>query len=136
MISRRQPVFVWFAIFAMLVGALAPTLSRAMAPATGGDHRIEVCSAGGSRWIALSAGEAAQYPDHALERGDADSNRIDLDHCPYCSLQGCGAGLAAVDARVFLLAGGPGFAADLAFAAPRCSPDWPAARPRAPPSAG
>lgn len=136
MSSRRQHLFSWFAVFAVLVGALAPTLSVAMAAASGGERRIEVCSAGGSRWIALGAGEAAQYPAHAFERGDAGSSEIDLDHCPYCSLQGGGAGPAAVDARVFLLAGGPGFAPDLASTAPRGSPDWPTARPRAPPPAG
>jgi|BarGraIncu00222A_1022003.scaffolds.fasta_scaffold43111_2 hypothetical protein len=76
--------FAWLASFAMLMGAVAPTLSHALArqaPAW-----IQVCSAQGSSWIRTDAsapveGSRQPAPGHAFE------------HCPYCSLHAAGLGM-------------------------------------------
>jgi hypothetical protein len=75
---------VWLASFAMLMAAVAPTLSHALArqaPAW-----IQVCSAQGSNWIRTNAsapveGSRKLAPGHAFE------------HCPYCSLHAAGLGM-------------------------------------------
>lgn len=73
MLNRSTRRFAaWLAVFAMLLAALAPTVSHALSPATGGT--IEVCSVDGPRSIP-DPDAPAPAPHNALE------------HCPFCATQ-------------------------------------------------
>jgi hypothetical protein len=66
----------WAAFVAVLMAALAPALSHALA-SRGDAGWVEVCTAEGSRWVQGSGGPgepAAPAGAHAL------------DHCGYCTL--------------------------------------------------
>lgn len=112
----------WIAALAILLASLAPTLSHALASATGANW-IEVCTTQGSKWV--------QAGDDGAERAPASTHL--LEHCPYCSLHAPTLGLPPVMERVHLpLPVGP--AVPPAFlSAPRTLHAWVSAQPRAPP---
>jgi len=80
----RQRLFAWVAIFAMMLSALAPAISRAMGPDENGRYFVQVCSAAGIEWVAVSAAEAEFYAD-VETRDDGTSGKgggLSLDQCP------------------------------------------------------
>lgn len=107
---------------AILLASLAPSLSLALASATGATW-FEVCTTQGSRWI--------QAGEDGSERAPASAHV--LDHCPYCSLHAPTLGLPPASSLTHLprrLA----HEVPLAFlAAPRTLHAWVSAQPRAPP---
>jgi hypothetical protein len=112
----------WIAALAVLLAALAPALSHALASGTGA-HWIEICTTQGSRWI--------QAGEDGTERTPASAHL--LEHCPYCTLHAPALGLPPVPVLVHL----PlqlDHAVPLAFlSAPRTLHAWVSAQPRAPP---
>lgn len=77
--NGRPPWVLWLALWLALFGALAPTVSHALAWAHGDQAPlIEVCTSAGPRWMALS---------NASEPVPSDSTTtVVLDHCPFCLL--------------------------------------------------
>ena len=74
----RTRAAVWLACWCVLVSALAPTVSRALAAAgLIGEDTIEVCTSAGLRRI--TAPLTGQAP--------AEHTSLSLDHCPYCVFQ-------------------------------------------------
>ncbi|MGE0348218.1 DUF2946 domain-containing protein [Hydrogenophaga sp.] len=118
----------WLALFAMLLGALAPTVAQAVVVSQGGQGWVQVCSASGMVWVQADALEAQVDADG--QKPMADASR----HCPWCSLQGA-AGLppalpsqpVALESRTERPQARAG--------APTPSTHWPAAPSRAPPLA-
>ena len=124
----RQRCCAWIAIFAALLGALAPTVSRATARDDGGGLLVAVCTAAGTHWIALDRGAA----DDAAESGGG-KRALSLDRCPYCFVQAGAAALPAPSAALPLIAPGwtpPPLVPDVA---PRPRESWPPSHSRAPP---
>ncbi len=113
----------WMAILAILVGALAPTLSHALRGDTP-DGWVEVCSRLGSKWVSVDAtDETAPAPQTAPA--------ADFEHCSFCSLSS-GAVLLPSPQAMALLA--LQFEVPLRYlAAPRTPFAWQAAQARAPP---
>lgn len=114
----------WLAMFAMLLGALAPAVAQAVVASQGGPGWVQVCSASGMMWV-----EADALEDPAAGKPMADASR----HCSWCSLQGA-AGLPPAPS--------PAAALDLPAEPPKAhfrsaSPaaPWPSAQSRAPPRA-
>jgi len=113
------------ALFAMLMAALAPTISHAMRSG-GSDVWFEVCTAVGAKWVTAAK---ANLDD------TAPGTPAMLDDCPYCILHGHSAALP--NAPVAVLA-----ASALQFAVPQLFLHathtlhaWVTAQPRAPPLA-
>ncbi|MFG5410736.1 DUF2946 domain-containing protein [Piscinibacter sakaiensis] len=112
----------WFAALAILLASFAPSLSHALASASGANW-IEICTTQGSKRIA--AGEAGS------ERAPAAAHV--LDHCPYCSVHAPTLGLPPANASAPQPAR-LAYEFPLAFlAAPRTPHAWVSAQPRAPP---
>ena len=113
------------ALFAMLMAALAPTISHAL-QAGGSDVWIEVCTVLGAKRVAL---DPAQSGDQTPASMDA------MDHCPYCMLQANALGMppaTTLVSNVGLLS----YQVPRTFLfAPRLQFAWTAAQPRAPPLA-
>ena len=72
------------ALLAMLLAALAPTLSHAMR-AGGADAWVEVCTALGAKWVDADALAPSDDP--------APASAGSMEHCPYCVLQAHATGL-------------------------------------------
>jgi Protein of unknown function (DUF2946) len=115
----------WLACLAMLLVAFAPLIAKA-ARADGAPAWAEICSAAGSRWVAVSGPADDQKP------GPASGHQ--LGHCPYCTVHG--PDLApAPNAPMVLPAEGLQFAMPRLFLGPPRTPfAWTAAQPRAPPT--
>lgn len=82
----RQRLLAFIAIAAMLLGALLPGLSRALAAGEGGaPHWVEVCSAAGSYRIPVGEVEDTflSAPDAGTDPAGS-SLASDLAHCPGC----------------------------------------------------
>lgn len=75
---------LWLALAAMLLGAFAPTVSRALAAARSDRApMVEVCTSEGPRWLSLaptSANLSTADASHGQESAPS------LDHCPFCLL--------------------------------------------------
>ena len=84
--SLKQGFIAWIAIFAMMMGALAPTISRAMGPGADGRYLIEVCSADGSGWVAVDAAQFVLNAGQTPLEGSGEDNLSSFKHCPFCCL--------------------------------------------------
>jgi hypothetical protein len=131
----RHRSVAWIALFAILVSALAPAISRAMGPDESGRYFIELCSAEGTNRVALTADEAAFYGAHAIDAGGGEGGdgRV-LDDCSYCSAP-CNTAMLPPGnpAPVFAVAGAQ-FLPRLFLTSPRPLFAWSPAHPRAPPA--
>jgi hypothetical protein len=94
LIQLRRPLVAWLAVLLALFGALAPTLSHALAHMRGGHAAVavlDVCTSAGPRWQApaelAEAGARTvsliHAPQPAPDQGEAV---LALDHCPLCLL--------------------------------------------------
>jgi Protein of unknown function (DUF2946) len=114
----------WIAVLAILMSALAPTISHALGTRNAASW-IEVCTTAGAKWVEPHgyAGENAPAP------GDAHA----FEHCPYCSLH---ANAVAVPAAAACWQPATSFVHEFPIAflvAPRSLHAWVSAQPRAPP---
>lgn len=129
----RQRFLAWVAVFAMLMSALAPAISRAMGPDEAGRYLIEVCSAEGTGWVAVDAAQFAVHGGPAVP-GGGDDGLQSFTHCPYCC--------AHAGAALLPLAATTGLAEPAAsrlfpwlfLRAPRPLFAWSPSHPRAPPA--
>jgi hypothetical protein len=76
--SLRRPLAVWLALLIALFGAVAPTVSHAVALQRGDAAGwTENCTRSGPRWVALNI--SADSPD-----GQESASAV--EHCPFCLL--------------------------------------------------
>lgn len=120
----------WLAMLALVLGALAPTVTQAMV--AGGDRAgwLEICSVSGIAWVKADTGEVRdQQPDGRAPVGGGLGQ-----HCVWCTLHGGAAGLPAGD----MVFGLPDRLTDLPpafYLAPMAASVWMSAHPRGPPKA-
>lgn len=125
--TRR--LLAWCALVAMLMGAVAPGISRVVAAASPGnpialaDTLAEICTVGDGRGDAPAAVHAAT-PGHL---------KLHLDHCAYCHLAGDAPGLPVSCFMPMPAATIVALQPLLFLQAPRTLHAWRAAQPRAPP---
>jgi hypothetical protein len=129
-ISRRaQRLLAWIASFAILLTALAPTISHALnlrAPAT---NWMEVCSVNGAKLVAVAMddSESRTSPD-----GELPGSHL-LKHCPYCSLHSTSLGMPPAPPASPALLDLQFQVPELFLLAPRTLFAWASAQARAPP---
>ena len=114
----------WIAVLAVLMAALAPSISHALG-AKNGASWVEVCSTVGAKWV--------QPDGSSTDKAPASGDVHPFEHCPYCSLH---ANAIAIPPAPLALA--PTLALShlvpSAFlAAPHTLHAWVSAQPRAPP---
>ena len=114
----------WIAVLAILMAALAPTISHALGSKASANW-IDICSSVGAKWVQPNAEPTGKAPNPAAAHV--------FDHCPYCSLHANATGLPPTSVTLALpLVFGDEF--PIAFlAAPRTLHAWVSAQPRAPP---
>lgn len=128
MSNRLHRRTAWFALLAILLGMLVPSVARAVAGSIGADVTwVEVCTAQGVRFIAVPAGESS-VPSSLT------SHAFQSEHCPFCG-SGSTASLPTGTARVLVIESGRDTFPPLFWHAPRTLHVWSASHPRDPPSA-
>jgi hypothetical protein len=94
---RQQVAWIWIAALAVLFGALAPTISHAMAASSPAvaptDGEVQVCTMEGMKTVVLADPASAGFDPHR-------SAHV-LEHCPYCALHASPALLPAPAPAVF-----------------------------------
>lgn len=122
---HRQRLASWIALLALVLGALAPTLSRAMAWAASDTLPFGVvCSADPD---ARAPGVAAAEP------GTGQHHASVFEHCPFCSIHAPDLALPPRAAVMLPLQGLAAAEPELFLRAPRTLHAWASAQPRAPP---
>ena len=127
--KRPNRLTAWIACIAILLGALAPTVSFAVSWASGGELRwVEVCTTSGVKLVPVDA-------DRALgEDGSSSDGLFAAERCPLCFIQG---GLLALPPSpgmsLPVLSGRDPFSA-VHYRAPPPLFLWAASNPRAPPA--
>lgn len=119
-----RSVTAWIAMFAILLGALAPALSHAMPQGGNGKRMVQVCTVAGVKMVAVdSQGEG--------KTGDADL--LPAERCPFCSTAAAFPAIPSSPVLPFALNGLSEHFPSLLLDAPRTLFIWAAAQPRAPP---
>lgn len=89
---RARRWTVWIALAAMLLGALAPTVSHALALArTDAPFMQMVCTGSGTRWVPTEPTLLASASDQDVTPLSTDApagpeSAPNLNHCPFCLL--------------------------------------------------
>jgi hypothetical protein len=133
MLRLRQRPVAWLAIFAMLLGALAPTISRAMVPGAGARLLADVCSAAGVGFVEVDRAKSSRSNEAAIDR-EGGQQAHSTDRCPYCCTH-AGVAVASPQATGLLVAS-PGSVRlpRLSLVSPRPRHAWSPSHPRAPPA--
>lgn len=126
-LRRHRRIAHWIALWAVVLGALLPTVSRAMAWASLETFPLGVvCSADAS-----ARGEGARG---AMQPAGLPHASV-FEHCPLCSIHAPDPALPTADASALAMPGQQSSVPEGWLHAPGARPDWPAAQPRAPPAA-
>lgn len=119
----------WLAMLALVLGALAPTVTQAMVADGERDGWLQICSVSGMVWVKADAAQPDDpQPGSGAPQGQASQQ------CAWCTLHGGAAGLPAADLPPVLPAQltelPPAF-----FFEPTAAAVWAPAQSRAPPLA-
>jgi len=128
--QRTRRIAAWLATFAILLAALSPTVSHAMAAVRGGASWVEVCTASGPALVKVAGEQAPTAPAKSGNTPDLTH----FDHCPFCFTHAGTAGLPPA-AAALPVALGAHAVPELFLRAPRPLFAWVAGQPRAPPAA-
>ena len=120
----RRTAFV--ALMAMLLLALAPTVSKLVAAERATTNVVEVCTTEGTKW--LPASELVQTPSAGHDQGPSSLHGGD---CPFCSLQT--AKFLTSEAQSFAATPVVSLLPPLFYQAPKPLFAWAHSRSRAPP---
>lgn len=130
--SHRRWV-AWMAAVAILLGALAPTVSRWLAASQAG--RSGTAGLAARSLLEVCASRADTPSLRVLKRVPADvPGKMALDHCPLCSLHADKLGMPPTTLPLAVLSLHRAELPKLFLNAPRPLHVWPAALARAPPA--
>ena len=118
----------WIACFAILLAALAPSISQAIANAKQetGSGWAEICSVAGIRFV--------QVDDGASDGGKSDGKAMQMEHCAFCSTHAGSVGLPPSPVLPLLVASGTAIFPALYYQSPAPLFIWSTAQSRAPPA--
>jgi hypothetical protein len=116
--------FTWFALFAILGLALAPTVSHALSASGPGNPWTEICSVAGGKFVSTGDSAGSQTPAADMR----------MEHCPLCAHGHGPDGPPPSAPAVLALPDAASFVPALFEHAPRPLFAWTAAQPRAPPT--
>lgn len=118
----------WIACFAILLAALAPSISQAVANAKqeSGSGWAEICSVAGIRFVQV----AADATDDDKSAGKA----MQMEHCAFCSTHAGSVGLPPSPIMPLPVASGTAIFPALYYQSPAPLFIWSTAQSRAPPA--
>ncbi|WP_293776725.1 DUF2946 domain-containing protein [uncultured Oxalicibacterium sp.] len=131
MTHRRVSLLtVWMALFAILLGTLAPTVSHALANDKVLGVMLEICASDGMRMIDVSKQKADE------EHGDSSGtdHLLHMEDCPFCRVSSHTVSLLPTSWQFFPLVTATAHYPPLFYRAHRPLFAWASARSRAPPT--
>jgi len=153
--QHRRKLAAWIAIFAVLLAALAPSVSHALA-AAGWKHAISVWHASGAQdekyAVAMRLHDAQMHELCLTKADDAfafktaslafsvsaphshDDTDLHFEHCPFCFTHAGSLGLPVTEASAFPSASAISAMPALFYSAPAPLFVWIRSQPRAPPA--
>ena len=123
---RTHRFAAWLASFAILLAALAPAISHAVAAVQGGASWVEVCTATGPALVKVAGEQAPAAPEQ-------DGQGMHMEDCPFCLSHAGSFGLAPAAEAALPASLGTDPAPALFYQSPRPLFAWAAAQARAPP---
>ncbi|HEU4845808.1 MAG TPA: DUF2946 domain-containing protein [Burkholderiaceae bacterium] len=135
--STHRALHIWIACLAILMNALAPSISHAVAFLQGQPPAWEICRADGSVMQSAPAGDAAK----AILASDGGKRQaphkavFSMDDCGYCSPHAGSHGLLPTVVSGLDLSGAHQIRPFLFYRSPAPLTAWSASRPRGPPAA-
>ncbi len=120
----------WIACFAILLAALAPSISQAVANAKqqSGSGWAEICSVAGIRFVQV-------VEDGTTEDGKSAGKAMQMEHCAFCSTHAGSVGLPPTSPALPLpVASGTAIFPALYYQSPAPLFIWSTAQSRAPPA--
>jgi hypothetical protein len=128
MTKSMHRLTVWIASFAILLAALAPSISHAVAAAQGVPNGwMEICTVEGAKLVQIADGQPAK---------PAPGNKAaHLEHCPFCLNHAVSPGLLSVFDFTIPVVESSAVLPLLFYQASHPLFAWTAAQPRAPPVA-
>jgi hypothetical protein len=119
----------WIAICAILMAALAPTISHAIAAASDAPNNwIEICSVNGSKLVNI--GDEIGNNHQPQEPVNYSTH---FEHCPFCMMHAISLGMPPSAEFKLPVLQGSSLTPSLFFQAPRPLFAWTKSQPRAPP---
>lgn len=120
-LRAHRRLTTWVATLAVLLAALAPTVSFALGSRLGASW-VEVCTVAGSKWVNAGEGEpAAPAASHVFE------------HCHFCSIHTPAIGMPPAPLAQLPIVDAAAVVPPAFLTAPRTLHAWASAQPRAPP---
>lgn len=119
----------WIACFAILLAALAPSISQAVANAKqeSGSGWAEICSVAGIRFV--------QVDDDGAANGQSGGKAMQMEHCAFCATHAGSVGLPPTCPALLLpAASGTAILPALYYQSPAPLFIWSTAQSRAPPA--
>jgi len=124
-IRTMRRVTAWIASFAILLAALAPSISHAVAAAKNAPNGwAEICTVTGAKLVKLDHTSSQHAPTHKMSH---------FEHCPFCLSHAVNLGMPPDATIAIPLLEGTHVLPPLFYHAPRPLFAWAAAQPRAPP---
>ena len=117
---------IWIACLAILLNALAPSISHALSAASGSSNMTEVCTVTGTKLVSNDQA--------SVEKSSTDSVLHHLEHCPFCMTHAGTFALPGPLPLSFAVSGGHGLFPALFYHSPAPLFSWSGANPRAPPA--
>jgi hypothetical protein len=149
--SKSRLMFVWLACFAILLNALVPSISHAVALAKGKPRVWEICLNDGSRisgtgeltataFNALTNRSDPQAAARAQAKARVEASQanagmtMNMSDCGYCMTHAGSTGLPPSDFALVLPAAEPSLRPALFYHSPQPLQVWSTANPRGPPA--
>lgn len=130
---KRGQLRIWIACFAILLNALAPSISHAISAFNGHSAQpplwMEVCTVDGAKFVAPVSDKV---PDTAPSN---NSIAHQSEHCPFCLSHAGTFALPPPSLTPFAVSGQHDLLPSLFYRSPQPLFSWAAAHPRAPPVA-
>jgi hypothetical protein len=119
-------ITAWIASFAILLAALAPSISHAVAAAKNIPNGwTEICTVAGAKLVKLDDTSSKQAPTHKMSH---------FEHCPFCLSHAVALGLPSGVDIVMPVVDGTSVFPVLFYQASHPLFAWVATQPRAPPA--
>ncbi|MDY7540016.1 DUF2946 domain-containing protein [Undibacterium sp. 5I1] len=127
---KRSRLPLWIALFAVLLNALAPSISHAIAANNGSSDFIEICTVSGTQFVKLDRIKSSAA---SLNTSSAPVKTQLSDHCPFCIAHAGSFALLPTSQVVPLVIDGHDQFPALFYHSPSPLISWSTANPRAPP---
>ena len=127
--AKSRRVAAWIAALAIMLSALAPSISHALVAYAGGPaDSVLVCTSAGYKWVNVSTGEQPNAPAETEKAGNH------FERCAFCGTHADTFTLAPLDGITAPVIDAVHLAPSLFHHSPRPLFVWSASRSRAPPA--